>query len=108
MLLHSCTFCKPARLANLYASYHSLEKEEEYRMSQLTNPMEIFKLLDKSNCRECREATCLAFAAAVFKGQKQLENEMGVGPRQLADTAKETVINLTSRNFYNLLKAKSF
>jgi ArsR family metal-binding transcriptional regulator len=35
--------------------------------------MEIFKLLDKSNCRECRETTCLAFAAAVFKGQKQLD-----------------------------------
>jgi len=42
-------------------------------MSQLNNPMEIFKLLDRSNCRECREATCLAFAAAVFKGQKQLD-----------------------------------
>jgi hypothetical protein len=42
-------------------------------MSQLNSPMEIFKLLDQSNCRECREATCLAFAAAVFKGQKQLD-----------------------------------
>jgi hypothetical protein len=35
--------------------------------------MEIFKLLDKSNCRECNEATCLAFAAAVFKGEKLLD-----------------------------------
>jgi hypothetical protein len=35
--------------------------------------MEILKLLNKSNCRECNEATCLAFAAAVFKGQKQLD-----------------------------------
>jgi len=34
--------------------------------------MEIFKLLDRSNCRKCNETTCLAFAAAVFKGQKQL------------------------------------
>jgi hypothetical protein len=34
--------------------------------------MEILKLLDKSNCRECNEPTCLAFAAAVFNGQKQL------------------------------------
>jgi len=42
-------------------------------MSQLNNAMEIFKLLDKSNCKECNEATCLAFAAAVFKGQKQLD-----------------------------------
>ena len=42
-------------------------------MTQLNNSMEIFKLLDKSNCRECNEATCLAFAAAVFKGEKQLD-----------------------------------
>jgi hypothetical protein len=41
-------------------------------MHQLTNPMEIFKLLDRSNCRKCHELTCLAFAAAVFKGQRQL------------------------------------
>ncbi|RJR35199.1 MAG: DUF3786 domain-containing protein [Deltaproteobacteria bacterium] len=41
-------------------------------MIQLTNPMEIFKLLDRSNCRKCRELTCLAFAAAVFKGQRRL------------------------------------
>ena len=43
-------------------------------MSQLKNPMEIFKLLEKSNCRECNQPTCLAFAAAVFKGQKQLSD----------------------------------
>jgi hypothetical protein len=35
--------------------------------------MEIFKLLDKSNCRKCNELTCLAFAAAVFRGEKQLD-----------------------------------
>jgi hypothetical protein len=42
-------------------------------MAQLNNIMEIFKLLDKSNCRKCNEPTCLAFAAAVFKGEKQLD-----------------------------------
>jgi len=41
-------------------------------MTQSTNPMEIFKLLDRSNCRKCNELTCMAFAAAVFKGQRQL------------------------------------
>ena len=42
-------------------------------MSQLNSPMEFFKLLDKSNCRRCNELTCLAFAAAVFRGQRQLD-----------------------------------
>ena len=41
-------------------------------MAQLNNIMEIFKLLDQSNCKKCDEPTCLAFAAAVFKGEKQL------------------------------------
>lgn len=41
-------------------------------MDQFSNTMEIFKILDKSNCRDCGSATCLAFAAAVFQGQKQL------------------------------------
>jgi len=36
------------------------------------NAMEIFQLLDKSNCRECGEKTCLAFAGAVFQGRRKL------------------------------------
>ena len=35
--------------------------------------MEIFKLLDRSNCKKCNKPTCLAFAAAVFQGQKRLD-----------------------------------
>ncbi len=41
-------------------------------MPQPKNAMEIFQLLDKSNCRECREKSCLAFAGAVFTGKKKL------------------------------------
>jgi hypothetical protein len=36
------------------------------------NAMEIFQQLDMSNCRECGEKTCLAFAGAVFQGQRKL------------------------------------
>ncbi len=39
-------------------------------MSQFANAMEVFKLLEKSNCRKCNETTCLAFASKVFLGQK--------------------------------------
>ncbi len=42
-------------------------------MSPFANAMEIFKLLDKSNCRKCNEQTCLAFASKVFLGQKSLD-----------------------------------
>jgi len=36
------------------------------------NPMEILRHLNKSNCGKCSEKTCLAFAAAVAREQKSL------------------------------------
>jgi Domain of unknown function (DUF3786)/Putative Fe-S cluster len=41
-------------------------------MPKPENVMQIFQLLDKSNCQECGEKTCLAFAGAVFQGQRKL------------------------------------
>jgi hypothetical protein len=41
-------------------------------MAQPKNAMEIFKVLNKSNCKDCNESTCLAFAGAVFTGKKQI------------------------------------
>jgi len=41
-------------------------------MTRPKHAMEIFELLDKSNCRECGEKTCLAFAGAVFQGKRKI------------------------------------
>jgi hypothetical protein len=41
-------------------------------MPQAKNAMEIFKHLDRSNCRECGETTCLSFAGAVYQARKEL------------------------------------
>jgi hypothetical protein len=41
-------------------------------MTQLNNAMEIFRILPRTNCRDCSIPTCFAFAAAVFKGEKRL------------------------------------
>ena len=41
-------------------------------MTKLKTPLEIFKLLPKYNCGRCQVSTCLAFAAAVVKEEKQL------------------------------------
>ena len=41
-------------------------------MPQPKHAMEIFQLLDKSNCRQCGEKTCLAFAGAVYQGRKKI------------------------------------
>jgi hypothetical protein len=42
-------------------------------MALVKNAMEIFSILDKSNCRKCGEKTCLAFAGAVFLGKRRIE-----------------------------------
>lgn len=42
-------------------------------MSSFANAMEVFRLLEKSNCRKCNESTCLAFASKVFLGQTSLD-----------------------------------
>ncbi len=42
-------------------------------MTLIKTAMDIFKLLNKSNCRACNEKTCLAFAASVFKGEKRID-----------------------------------
>lgn len=39
---------------------------------QLNNILEICRILPQANCKKCGFSTCLAFAVAVFKGQKTL------------------------------------
>jgi len=41
-------------------------------LSKPKNAFEIFQFLDKSNCGQCGEKTCLAFAGAVVLGRKRI------------------------------------
>ena len=41
---------------------------------KITNPYEIYKILPQTNCGECSLPNCLAFSAAVIKGNKRLED----------------------------------
>ena len=79
-------------------------------MSQLKNPMEILKLLEKSNCGECGEATCLAFAAAVFNDHRQLDEcprlEGDIIERFNGKTIKRTTIEQDLDESMALLKRK--
>ena len=59
-------------------------------MSELNSPLDIYKLLDGSNCRECGEATCLAFAAAVFRGQRLLSECLRLSPEVLEKYGDQT------------------
>jgi len=56
-------------------------------MSEFANAMEVFKLLDKSNCRKCNEQTCLAFASKVFLGDRTL-NQCPILTREILEQNK--------------------
>ncbi len=79
-------------------------------MAQLNNAMEIFKLLDKSNCRKCDKPTCLAFAAAVFKGEKQLSEcpklESEIITRYGGNVAEHESLERAAGEFVEQLKSK--
>lgn len=50
------------------------EKDNWTQAEGFKSAMDVFKLLDKSNCRKCGKPTCLAFAASVFKGERELSD----------------------------------
>lgn len=54
-------------------------------MNSTLNPMQIYNLLNKSNCRECGEPACMAFAAAVFQGHKPLSDCPYINERTLQE-----------------------
>lgn len=59
-------------------------------MTKINNPMEIYKLLNGSNCRDCNEKTCMAFSVAVFKNRKSLERCPHLSPDILLEYGGET------------------
>ncbi|QTA77902.1 4Fe-4S cluster protein, DUF3786 [Desulfonema limicola] len=67
-------------------------------MAKPKNVMEIFKYLDKSNCRECGSKTCLAFAGAVFQGQKEIEQCPRLDPEIIKLFSRESDNNNDMQN----------
>lgn len=53
-------------------------------MHKPKNAMEIFQLLPRTNCRKCGEKTCLAFAGAVFLGDRKLHECPELSPEIIA------------------------
>ncbi len=49
-------------------------------MTRFTTPLEVYRLLPRTNCGECGISTCLAFAAAVLKGEKRPDDCPALDP----------------------------
>lgn len=67
-------------------------------MLQLDNPLEVYKRLPKSNCKQCGAATCLAFAAAVIKGEKRLQECPHLESKILEELAGKIIRQTTSED----------
>lgn len=57
---------------------------KEISVKELKSPVDVLKIVDKSNCRKCGEPTCLAFAAAVINGRRQLDECPAIPADELA------------------------
>ena len=79
-------------------------------MPQPKNAMEIFQLLDKSNCRNCGQKTCLAFAGAVLRGQSKLDEcpklDRKTIERFLGEPVPQNTAEENREEYINTLKAK--
>lgn len=64
-------------------------------MTKPQNAMELFQLLDKSNCRKCGEKTCLAFAGKVFMGQKRIDQCPRLSPADIARYSDDAAVHPT-------------
>ena len=59
-------------------------------MAVAKNAMEVFSVLDKSNCRKCGEKTCLAFAGAVYMGNRRIHECPNLNSADIAKFSTET------------------
>lgn len=60
-------------------------------MSRFKSTVDILKLLEKSNCRECGLPSCLVFALSVFRGERDISECPRLDPdiaRRYGETAK--------------------
>lgn len=68
---------------------------------KVLTPLEIYKVLEQSNCKQCMLPSCLAFAAAVVGGQKRLDD----CPHLTRDIKQSLSVNLQRRSTAQPLQA---
>jgi len=75
------------RVRNVIVLSHRAKQmkiEGVLHVRQLNNAMDIFRILKQTNCGACSVPTCLAFAAAVFRGEKRLEDCPHMEPGEIS------------------------
>ena len=57
-------------------------------------PLDVYKLLPGTNCGECGEMTCLAFASKLFKGERSVEECRPLFSSELYSGKRERLLEL--------------
>lgn len=82
-----------------------LQTQGKSTMTEFKTIMDVFKLLEKSNCKKCNRPTCLAFAADVFTGKMSLSDCPGISQEVLErHGAGESAYKDRSEEFFKLLE----
>ena len=55
-----------------------------YEAQKRPSPMDVYRLLPQTNCRDCGEATCMGFAFGLIQGKRTLEECPVLTAEQLA------------------------
>ncbi len=63
------------------------------------NHLEIYKRLNKSNCRECGLQTCMAFALAVINGDRNIEDCPHIDKEAIRELAGKIVVRDRDKDF---------
>lgn len=68
-------------------------------------PLDIYRHLNKSNCRDCGLPTCMAFAASVLNGAKPIEACPHLDPATAAELAPKAARRLEKEGFQASINA---
>ncbi|MEM3406068.1 MAG: (Fe-S)-binding protein [Nitrososphaerota archaeon] len=57
-----------------YLKNYGKPDEKLLDLKKQTNPIQIYKILPKTNCKKCGEESCYAFSVKLFSGKKDLKD----------------------------------
>ncbi len=60
--------------AIIYFKNNGKPNEKLLNIKKQINPIKIYEMLPKTNCRKCREESCYAFSVKLFSGKKGIDD----------------------------------
>lgn len=79
-----------------WAKRNEIQRDDTVREPR--QPLEIFKLLPKTNCKECGEASCYSFALKLAAGQRELEDCAPVQEEEQYETNRKRLQEIVDTN----------